>query len=122
MPSNYEVVDHSKEQNPMLGLIGFIMIVVVAGLSYLISIPLTGYLKRAHVVLGASGLNVLPLRFPDGWSLLGQQLAVSAGLFLVLFVISMVILFMFMKPASQDEQSVNLDVLRKEAEARKKRR
>ena len=122
MPTNYEIADARKEQNPMIGLIGFIMIIVVGGVSFLLSIPLTTYFKTTRLTLGMSGLQVLPLKFPQGWSPLGQQLAVTAGLFLVLFVISMVILFMFMKPSSEDETSVNLDVMRKEVEARKKHR
>ena len=120
MPTNYEVAD-SKEQNPMLGLIGFIMLVVVGGISYLISGPFTQYLKTAHVTIGATGLKLLPLYFPADWSPLASQLAVAFFIFLVLFVVAMIILFTFMRPSTRTETSVSIDVLRQEKAAKKKR-
>ena len=121
MPQNYEIVDDRKRPNPMSGLIGFIVIVLIGGGSFAVSGPVTNYLQTATVVLGASGIKILPLAFPPDWSPLANQLAVTAGLFLVLFVIVMAVMFIFMTPASQDELSVNMDTMRQEAKARKKR-
>ncbi len=122
MPQNFEVVDKSKQQNPMLGLIGFILIVVLGGFSFGVSGPATAWLQTSTVVLGASGINILPLKFPDTWSPLANQLAVTVGIFLVLFVIAMALMFMFMRPASVTEQSVSMHDMRKEAAARRKAR
>jgi hypothetical protein len=121
MPQNYQVVDESKRQNPMLGLIGFIVIVLIGGGSFAVSGPVTNYLQTATVVLGASGIKILPIAFPPDWSPLANQLAVTAGLFIVLFVIAMLIMFIFMTPAGQDDLSVNMNTIRQEAKARKKR-
>jgi hypothetical protein len=121
MPTNYEVADASKEQNPMLGLIGFVMLVVVGGVSYLISAPLTTYVTTAHVTLGATGLKLLPVLFPSDWSPLAGQLAVAFFIFLILFIVVMIILFMFMRPSTRSEMSVSVDVLRQEKAAKKKR-
>ena len=120
MPVNVEIADNKKEQNPMLGLIGFIIMVVVGGISFLISGPLTRYLTTAHLTVGMTGLKLLPVKFPPDWSPLAGQLAVAFGVFLVVFVFSMLILFIFMKPPSKDEMNVDIDILRKEVEARKK--
>jgi hypothetical protein len=120
MPSNYEVVDSSKEKNPMLGLIGFIVLVVVGGISYGLSIPLLPYVTKTKMMLGAA--QILPIRFPPDWTPLMNQLAVTFAIFLVLFVISMIVLFMFMKPISQDDQYVNLDVMRQEVKDRRRSR
>lgn len=119
MPSNYTVAD-KNEQNPMLGLIGFIVIVVTGGISFIISGPLTRYLTTAHVNVGMANLPLLPLKFPEDWSPLGGQMAVAFAIFMIIFAIAMIILFMFMRPSSQSETSVNLDVLRKEVQERKK--
>lgn len=121
MPTNYEVVDSSREQNPMLGLIGFIMLIVVGGVSYLISGPFTQYLTTAHVTVAASGLQLLPLSFPANWSPLAGQLAVAFFVFLVIFALAMIVLFMFMRPSTRTETSVSVDVLRQEKAARRKR-
>jgi len=122
MPQNFETVDESKRPNPMSGLIGFIVIVVIGGFSFAVSAPVTHWLKTTTVVAGASGLKLLPLIFPPEWPALGQQLAVTAGLFLILFVIAMVLLFAFMRPSTADERSVSMNDMRQEAQARKKRR
>ena len=120
MPANVKIADDDSKENPMLGLIGFIIMIVVGGFAFAVSGPVVRYLTTANVKIGMSGIALLPLKFPEDWSPLANQLAVAFGIFLVIFVIAMVILFMFMKPASQDERSVSLDVMRKEVEARKK--
>jgi len=122
MPQNYETVDASKRPNPMLGLIGFIVFVVIGGFAFAISSPVAHWLKTTTVVLGASGIKLLPLAFPPEWGGTGEQLAVTAGLFMTLFVIAMVLMFTFMRPSTADDQSVSMDAMRKEAAARKKRK
>jgi predicted acyltransferase len=121
MPQNFEIVDESKRQNPMLGLIGFIVVILIGGGSFAVSGPVTNYLQTANVVLGASGVKILPMAFPPDWSQLGNQLAVTAGLFLILFVIAMLLMFIFMTPKSEGETSVSMDTIRQEAKARRKR-
>lgn len=122
MPTNYQVADEGKKENPMLGLIGFIILVVVGGFSFAVSGPVLGYLTTANVTIGMSGIQLLPLAFPAGWSTLADRAAVTFGIFLVVFVLAMIVLFMFMKPSSQDERSVSLDDMRREVAERKRRR
>lgn len=121
MPTNYEVADTSNEQNPMLGLIGFIMLIVVGGISFLVSGPLLHYLTTTDLRLGMSGIKVLPIFFPSTWSPLGSQAAVAFVVFLFMFAIVMIILFMFMRPSNRGDTSVSIDVLRQEKAAKKKR-
>jgi len=122
MPQNYEVSDASKRPNPMLGLIGFIVIVIIGGFSFAVSAPVAYWLKTTTVVAGASGVKILPLAFPPEWPPIGQQLAVTVGLFLILFVLAMVLMFAFMRPSTASEMDVNMDVMRREAAAKKKRK
>src|SRR5262245_34586395 len=118
MPSNYEVVDSSREPNPMLGLIGFIVLLVVGGISYGLSIPVYPYVSKKTMMLGAA--QVLPIRFPPDWTPLMNQLAVAFAIFLILFVISMVLLFVFMRPHTADDRSIDLNVMRQEVKDRKR--
>lgn len=119
---NYQVADEGKKQNPMIGLIGFIVIVVIAAISFVLSGPIMGWLTTANFVLGASGIQVLPLAFPGDWTPIARQLAVAGGLFLILFVIGTGITFIFMTPSTSSDMSVSLDDMRREVEARKRRR
>jgi len=120
MPTNYQVADDGKKENPMQGLIGFIILVVVGGISFLVSGPVLGFLTTANLTLGMSGIKLLPLAFPANWSQLADQAAVAFGLFMILMVIMMIILFTFMKPSTQGETSVSMDQMRREVEARKR--
>ena len=123
MPSNYQVANEGeKKENPMLGLIGFIIIVVIGGFSFLVSSPVLDFLTTANVTLGLSGIKLLPLTFPADWSRLGDQAAVAFGIFMIVFVIAMIILFTFMKPSTESEMSVSLEDMRKEVAERKRRR
>jgi hypothetical protein len=117
---NYETVDLSKQESPMSGLVGFIILIVVGGFSFLVSGPVQRFLMTANVSLGPAKL--LPIQFPAGWSPLVNQAAVAFGLFLIIFVLAMIVLFLFMKPRTYDERNVSLDDMRKEVEARKRRR
>jgi len=122
MPTNYQVADEGEKENPMLGLIGFIILVVVGGFSFLISGPILGFLTTANVTLGQSGIKLLPLTFPAEWSQLADQAAIAFGIFLIVFVLSMIVLFSFMKPSTESETSVSMEQMRQEVAARKRRR
>lgn len=117
---NYESTEGQKQQNPMLGLIGFIILIVVAGFSFAVSGLVVGWLQGGNFSLGP--LKVLPMQFPADWPPIADQIVVALALFLLIFVIMMVILFMFMKPPTYDERNVSLDEMRREVEARKRRR
>jgi hypothetical protein len=119
---NYETVDESKRPNPMLGLIGFIILIVVGGISFALSGPIMVWLQTAQVVIGPSAIKVLPIQFPPDWSPLGDQTAVAFGVFLLVFGVIMLVLFSFMRPSFSDPRDVSLDTLRREAAERKRRR
>src|SRR5512139_3372025 len=107
---NYQISDESKRDNPMLGLIGFIVLIVLGGLSFAVSGAAVRFLSTANVVLGTA--RVLPIKFPPTWSPLGHQAVVAFGIFMILFVIAMIIMFTFMKPPGTSELDVSLDQMR----------
>jgi hypothetical protein len=105
----------------MLGLIGFIILVVVAGLSFAVSGAVVNVLQTTQLTIGA-GIHVLPIQFPPDWPVLVDQLAVAFGLFIVLFALIMIVMISLMRPPNTSEADVSMEVLRREAKAKKKRR
>jgi hypothetical protein len=74
---NYQEAE-AKKGNPYIALIGFIIIVLVGGISYLAAPMVKTWLTTTSWSL--AGTRVLPIRFP-AWDAMTQDLAVAAGLF-----------------------------------------
>jgi hypothetical protein len=113
---NYREVS-TKKVNPLLPFIGFIVLLVTGGLSYLAAPRVAVWLTEARWVLGVT--QVLPLSFPTSWSPLTIQLAVASGMFLVIFVIAMTFLFVVMG-TSRGPMDVSVGELREERKRRAK--
>lgn len=119
--SNIEQAKKSKT-NPMAGFIGFIMLVILAGLSYAVSDPVLTWLQTTEMRLGSTGIKLLPIKFPADWPRIASQLAVSGGLFLITFVLTLLVLFTFMRPAQTgDETTVSIAEIKREKASKKRR-
>jgi hypothetical protein len=119
--SNVQHKSTERKSNPMGPLIGFIMFIVIGGLSYGVSPAVVHFAETANVKFGTFGWKLLPLAFPAGWPDILKNLIVAAALFLVLFVIAMIILFSIMKPA-RGEMDIGLEQIRAQKAKKKKAR
>lgn len=115
---NYQEAETNKKSNPYIALMGFIIIVLVGGVSYLAAPMLRTWLTTTTWFV--AGTRVLPIRFP-AWDLLTQDLAVAAGMFLVLFAVVMILLLVVMgSPAGPTD--VSLQEIRAEKKRKEKQR
>ncbi|MBN1429026.1 MAG: hypothetical protein JXB07_11620 [Anaerolineae bacterium] len=113
------IVQEEKPPHPLIPLFGFIIILIIGGLSYMISPRVVHWLKNTHFTLGGL-IPVLPIEFPAGWPALAHNLAVTAVLFFGIFTIGTMMIFFVAKPPGKKE--VDLDMIRKEAQQKRKRR
>jgi hypothetical protein len=114
---NIEIASQEKA-NPLIPFIGFVMLLVVGGLSYLVAPAATGWLMTAQWTL--AGTAILPFAFPAAWSPVMVRVSVAAGLFLLLFVLVMIVMLLMMG-SPKTETDATYGQLRKE-KARKRRR
>jgi hypothetical protein len=119
--SNVQHKSTEKKGSPLGPLIGFIMFIVIGGLSYVISPAVVHYAETAHVTFGSFGWKLLPIAFPAGWPDILKNLIVTGLLFLILFVVAMIILFSIMKPA-RGEMDIGLEQIRAQKAKKKKAR
>lgn len=117
---NY-VEAEKKQQNPMLPIIGFVMILILGGAAYLISPVVVTWLRTTHFSLGGL-ITVLPIAFPKGWSPLANQLIVAAFLFILLFALVMSGMFFVSGKSAVGEDDVSLDEIRREKQKMMRRR
>ena len=94
------VREKSRRANPLLPVIGFIVMIVVGALSYLASPVVVKWLKTTRWKFGKAA--VLPIVFPPNWPPIVEQLIVAFALFIMLFIIAMVIMFMFTKTTADE--------------------
>jgi len=113
------VVAEDKPPNPLTPLFGFVVFLIVGGLSYWVSPRVVRWLAHTHVKLGGL-IPLLPIEFPADWPPIAHNLAVTFPLFFVVFAIVMsVVMFMMKPPATGD---VTMETMRKEAKKRRQHR
>ena len=115
------VQQEEKPQNPLLPIIGFVVILIVGGAAFWVSPRVVWWLQNTNFKL-AGLIKVFPIDFPKGWSPLANQLAVTLFLFIILFTIVMSALFFVMRVPGSDETDVSLDEIRREKQKMMKRR
>jgi TRAP-type C4-dicarboxylate transport system permease small subunit len=93
----YEI-DRPKQRDPLRPLLGFILLLVVGALAWIISPGVTNWLTTTHFELGAFGWQVLPLTFPDIWPDIAVRGIVALFMFLVVFITLLVIFMILLKP------------------------
>lgn len=91
-----------EKVNAFVPLIGFILLVILAAFSYLISSSALRWVTTAHLTLGM--FAVLPLSFPGEWPSFVPQLVVGFVIFLALFVLAMIAILPFMGGSNPDEE------------------
>ncbi len=99
---NVQQATKRRKRSPLGPLIGFIVLVVVLGVSFLAAPSAVNWLETAEFTLGAFGWRVLPITFPAEWSPLVIQTVVTLFMALVLFIILMIIMFALMKPPREE--------------------
>lgn len=87
---NYKQMDQRPKANPLTPFIGFVMILVIGGFSFLIAPAAARFLTETNYSLGAFGWKILPIVFPATWPDILVRVLISLGLFLFLFTILMI--------------------------------
>lgn len=64
-------VQEEKPPSPLLPITGFVMMLIVGGLAWLVSPRAVVWLKTTQFKLGGL-IKVLPIEFPKGWSALNN--------------------------------------------------
>lgn len=100
-------------------LIGFVILLVVVGGTFLISPGIIRFITTQRVVAGLFG-EILPVQFPPGWAYVVQRLVVTGFGGIVGFIFVMLFLFAF-SSEEVDPTYVDPETIRKEKEDAKKR-
>jgi hypothetical protein len=116
---SYQRVEKKKKANPLLPLIGLVIMILCGGGSYLVAPRVINFLETAQFTLGALG-PILPIAFPSEWPPILIRGVVAGVTFFIVFTVMMIIMFAIMKPP-QEESHVDISDVRKEVQARKKR-
>lgn len=103
---------------PWAPLVGFVLLVIIVGSTYLASPYIMRWLATTTVSMGFFG-NILPITMPASWPFLLRRLIVTAIFSLVVFSIVMIPLMLMLRQTT-DEMSVTLHDMRKERERKKK--
>jgi Na+/proline symporter len=117
---SYQRYEKKKKTNPMLPLIGFVIMAVGGGFSYLAAPGVIKFLETTTFVFGFFG-PILPIAFPGDWPPLLTRGVVAGMMFLVIFTLMMVVIFAIIKPP-HEESHVDISDVRKVVQARKKRK
>src|SRR5438552_3094270 len=105
MPQNFTEAPKQKAATAWIPLIGFVMLIVLAIISYFLALPFHTWLTHAKWAL--AGTTILPLTFPNTWTDDQVRISVAVMVWLGLFATSMVIMLMFMG-SPMSETDVNL--------------
>lgn len=116
---NYVEAD-KKQQNPMLPIIGFVIMLIVGGAAFWVSPRMVFWLKTTQFKI-AGLITVLPIEFPEGWSPIANQLAVTTFLFILLFTVVMAGILFLTGNTAMGETDVSLDEIRREKKKMMKR-
>jgi Trk-type K+ transport system membrane component len=95
---NYEV--RQTKNSAWFPLIGFIVFVILAALSFFVAPNVAQFLTTETWTLGVT--RVLPMRFPDTWTDIQIRLAAAAGLFMVLFALATIVMLTIMGSPMSD--------------------
>ncbi len=117
---NY-VEAETRKQHPMAPIIGFVIMLVVGGVAFLLSPRMVWWLKTTHFKL-AGLITVLPIEFPKGWSALANQLVVTLFLFVLIFALVMTGILFLTGKSAMGEKDISLDEIRREKQKKMKGR
>ncbi len=110
---SFQRQEEKKKSDPLQPLLGFILLIVIGGLSYLASPFVLNWLQTTNLSLGMLG-PILPMTLPPEWPEIVKQGLVTVLLFMVGFTVAMIVLFSITKPPKGET-----DVSMAEVRARK---
>ena len=114
--------DKDDRPNPLQPFIGFVVLVVLGGFSYLAAPTVVRALTTVEFSMGFFG-PVLPIAFPENWSPFIQQSVIALVLMFVLFTLVMILMIPFLKtPGDPLDVRDPVVLSRKEKKRRKKQR
>lgn len=115
-------MSYEKEQvekpNPLLPFIGFVLLIIIVGVSFWLSPDAVQWVQTTHWKMGGR-VEVLPLTFPAEWPFIVNQLVVTLVMSIIMFAIAMSLMFIFMR-TSTDE--IDVKDLKEFQRSKKKRR
>lgn len=106
-----EYAPEKKKGDPLGPLLGFIILIVGGGFSWIVAPRVIVWMENTRFVFGFLG-PVLPIQFPDTWSSLVQRLVIGGFMFLIFFVIAMIVLLALMGSSHQGELDVSIKEVR----------
>lgn len=112
--------DKDKRPNPLQPFIGFVVLIVLGGFSFLAAPTVVKALTTAEFSMGFLG-PVLPITFPDTWSPLISQTVIALVLMFALFSLVMILMIPFLKPPG-NELDVRDPVVLSRKEKRRRRK
>jgi cellobiose-specific phosphotransferase system component IIC len=114
--------DKDERPNPLQPFIGFVVLLVLGGFSFLAAPTVVKALTTVEFSMGFLG-PVLPITFPETWSPFVSNTVIALVLMFVLFTLVMILMIPFLKPPGHELDVRDPVVLsRKEKRRRKKRR
>lgn len=111
-----------KKQTSAVGMapfLGFVILVVVVGGTFLLSPGIIRFMTTQTVVFGLFGA-LLPISFPPTWSYIVQRLVVTGFFGVVTFVFVVIVIFAI-QGEEKDPTFVDPETIRKEKKAAKDR-
>lgn len=100
-----------KKADPLGPLLGFLILIVGGGFSWIVAPRAIVWLENTRFVFGFLG-PVLPIQFPDNWPSLMQRLVVSGFMFLIFFVIAMIVIMALMGTSQQGDMDISMKEVR----------
>ena len=88
--------DEDDRPNPLGPFIGFVVIIVIGGFSFLAAPTVIRALTTVQFSMGVFG-PVLPIAFPETWSPFAQQSIIAVVLMIILFSLVMILMIPFLK-------------------------
>lgn len=113
--------ENRTKSNPFGPVIGFFVLLLVAGVSIGLSGPILTFITTETVVLGSFG-QVFPIAFPGDWPQLVQQGVIAVALLAVTSTLFALVSILLLGGSRRESGPMDVDIgkLREDKEAQKK--
>ncbi len=113
---SYRKDEREKKPGAFIPLIGFIVMILVGGVSYLVADPVKAFVTTQEFYFGTFGWQIFPVVFPSTWPESMQTLVVGGIVFLFLFIIFMIIMLILLPTPNSEYQ----DIIKEQQAVKKK--